>query len=71
MTLGWQRDVAVSHAKVGNAHVEAGDAAKAGEHLRAGRDIIAGLVRKYPDWARWKQDLAWFEAQVAALEGNP
>lgn len=68
---GWQRDLAVSHAKVGDAYRKAGDAAKAGEHLRAGRDIIAALVARYPDWARWRQDLAWFDAQVTKLQGKP
>ena len=41
---------------------------KAREALAAGRAIIAQLVAQYPDWAQWKQDLAWFDQQINALE---
>ena len=33
--------------------------------LASGRVIIAKLVEQYPDWAQWKQDLAWFDEQIA------
>jgi hypothetical protein len=40
---------------------------EAREALAAGREIIAGLVERFPEWAQWKQDLAWFDEQIAAL----
>ena len=40
---------------------------KAREALIKGHAIIAELVAKHPDWVEWKQDLAWFDAQLAAL----
>jgi hypothetical protein len=39
--------------------------AKARDALAAGRAIIGKLVEHYPDQARWKQDLAWFDAQIS------
>jgi hypothetical protein len=41
---------------------------KAREALTKGRAIIALLVAEHPDWAEWKQDLAWFDEQLAALD---
>jgi len=32
------------------------------------RDIIARLVAQFPDWLQGKQDLAWFDQQIAALK---
>jgi hypothetical protein len=29
---------------------------------------MAGLVAKFPDWAEWKNDLTWFDGQLAALK---
>lgn len=40
---------------------------QARQNLTAGRAIIADLVAKFPDWAVWKRDLAWFDAQIAAV----
>ena len=64
---GWQRDVAVSNAKLGATYRKCKDPAQARRFLLAGRAIMAGLVARYPDWAEWKRDLAWFDAQLAAL----
>jgi hypothetical protein len=38
-----------------------GAAGEAREALAAGRAIIAELVERFPDWAEWKRDLAWFD----------
>jgi hypothetical protein len=38
--------------------------------FRQGRDIIARLKAASPTNARLPKDLAWFEAQIAALEGK-
>jgi hypothetical protein len=29
---------------------------------------MAGLVAKFPDWTEWKNDLTWFDGQLAALK---
>jgi hypothetical protein len=65
---GWQRDVAVSHAKLGGLYRKNKDLPQARQHLTEGRAMIADLVRRYPDWAAWKQDLAWFDGRLAALK---
>jgi hypothetical protein len=65
---GWQRDLSVSHAKLASAYLKAGQPTNAGEALAAGRAIIAGLVTRFPDWSRWKQDLIWFDQQIARLK---
>ena len=64
---GWQRDVAVSNAKLGAACLANQDPAQARRFLLAGRAIMAGLVARYPDWVEWKRDLAWVDGQLAAL----
>ena len=64
---GWQRDVAVSNAKLGAACLANQDPAQARHFLLAGRAIMAGLVARYPDWVEWKRDLAWVDGQLAAL----
>ncbi len=29
---------------------------------------MAGLTAKYTDWAQWKNDLKWFDGQLATLQ---
>jgi len=65
---GWQRDVAISHANLARAYRRSGDPAQARLELDSGRAIMAGLVAKFPDWAEWKNDLTWFDGQLAALK---
>jgi hypothetical protein len=48
--------------------LKAGQTAEARAYLLAGRTIMAALVEKYSDRAQWKQDLAWFDEQLAALD---
>ena len=57
----------MSFAKLASVYRESKDTAKASEALASGRTIIAKLVEKHPDWAQWKKDLAWFDAQIAEL----
>ena len=64
---GWQRDLSVSYGRLASAYRAAGQLVQARQNLAAGRAIIARLVQQFPDWAVWKQDLAWFDAQIAAL----
>jgi hypothetical protein len=64
---GWQRDLSVSYAKLADAYRKSDHPAKACDALTAGRVIVAKLVEEHPDWAQWKQDLAWFDHQIAEL----
>jgi hypothetical protein len=64
---GWQRDLAVSYAKLAVVYRKSNEAAKAREALAAGRTIIGTLVEQHPDQVQWKQDLASFDAQIAEL----
>ena len=41
--------------------------AEARTALDAGRATLSKLVAEHPDFAQWKKDLAWFDAQIAAL----
>jgi hypothetical protein len=65
---GWQRDLSVSYRKLATAYRKAAEPAKAREVLTAGRAISARLVAQFPDWSQWKQDLAWFDQQIAELK---
>ena len=65
---GWRRDVAVPDANLGDVYRKANDLVQAPRHLTEGPAIIADLVARFPDWAEWKQDLTWFDGQIAALK---
>jgi hypothetical protein len=65
---GWQHDLSVSYAKLADVYRKSEQAAKAREALAAGRVIIARLVTQFPDHTLWKQDLVWFDQQIAALK---
>lgn len=62
----WQNDLAFTYAKLADAFSRQGRASEASQALAAGRDILANLTEKYPDWEEWKRNLAWFDAQLAA-----
>jgi hypothetical protein len=64
---GWQRDLAVSCAKLASVHRQSGDNPKARDFLRQGQAIMARLTNLSPDNATWKQDLTWFDGQIAEL----
>jgi hypothetical protein len=66
----WQRDLAVSYTKLASVYPRLGNAADALAALRKGRDILAALVAIAPGNAQWKKDLAWFDRQIAKLEGQ-
>ena len=57
----------MSYSKLADVHTKANQPTEARAALDAGRAIIAKLVADHPDFAQWKQDLAWFDAQIAAL----
>ena len=60
-------DLAQAYADVANVHLKASRPAEARAALDAGRAILVKLVTDHPDFPQWKQDLAWFDAQIAAL----
>ena len=64
---GTQRDLSQSHAHLAFAYRKAAQPAQAREALAAGRAIIAPLVAQFPQWSQWKQDLVWFDQQIAEL----
>jgi len=64
---GWQRDLAVSHAKLASPFRKGGENAKALDALRRGRAIMARMTALSPDNAVWKRDLAWFDGQIAGM----
>ena len=66
----WQRDLAVSYAKLASIYQQQDNTADALVSLRKGRDIMAALVAIAPSNAQWKKDLAWLDSQIAKAEGQ-
>jgi hypothetical protein len=66
---GWQRDLALSHGRVGAVEAQTGAPDSALTTLQEGRNIIARLKARAPYGARLGEDLAWFNHQIGALEG--
>jgi len=63
-----QRDLAVSYAKLARVFRKAGQLTDGRAALPAGRTIIARLVALYPAGSQWRNDLAWFDQQIAELK---
>ena len=61
----------MSHAKLAAFYVKSGEREKARAALGQGKAIMEAMTKLSPDNAEWKQDLAWFEGQIAALETSP
>jgi hypothetical protein len=57
----------VSFSKLASVHQRSGDDAKALDALRQGQEIMSRLTKLSPDNATWKQDLTWFDGQIAEL----
>ncbi len=68
--MSWQRDLAVSHARLASVFRKLGKLADALAELRKGRAIMAALVAMASGHAQWAKDLAWFDGQIAALEAQ-
>jgi hypothetical protein len=64
---GWQRDLAVSYAKLAGVYLKLKETAQAQDALAAGRSVIAALIARHPDSQQWNQDLGYFDRQIAAL----
>ena len=68
---GLQRDLALSHGRVAIVQAQqAGGEKDALGAFKKGREIIARLKATSPDNATLPNDLAWFDAQIAGLEGK-
>ncbi len=61
----------MSHAKLADFYAKTGEREKARAALGHGKAIMEAMTKLSPDNAEWKQDLAWFEEQIAALERSP
>jgi hypothetical protein len=62
-----QRDLAFSHADLGEVLVNDGKLPEATDHLNKARSIIAGLLQRNPDNKQWQQDLVLFDSRIAAV----
>ena len=60
----WQRDLFMSHSRLGVLARRAGQTADARAHFQIGRDIMTRLVKLDPTNAQWKRDLVWLDAQL-------
>jgi hypothetical protein len=57
----------VSFSELALVHKQSGDKAKAFDSLQQAQAIMADLTKLSPDNATWKQDLTWFDGQIAEL----
>jgi len=55
----------VSYAKIGIVFQRTGNKTEALNALQEGHAIIERMTRLSPDNAQWKQDLDWFDKQIA------
>jgi hypothetical protein len=51
-------------------HQQVGEIDRALDLFREGRASMERIVKLFPEHAGWKGDLAWFDAQIAALKGK-
>jgi hypothetical protein len=63
----WQRDLALSHGRIGRVFAGQGKRQLALDALGKGREIIAQLRSRSPDNAALPNDLAWFDGKIAIL----
>ena len=66
----WQRDLSVSHNKIGDVRVAQGDLAAALEAFQKGLDIATRLAVLDPSNAQWQGDLIFVRDRIARL-GRP
>jgi tetratricopeptide (TPR) repeat protein len=64
---GWQRDLCVSCAKLGDCLQKCGELEKALDALRQAHEIMLQLTAMYPEHPGWKRDLAWLENRINEL----
>ncbi|HXP18538.1 MAG TPA: hypothetical protein VN840_02720, partial [Streptosporangiaceae bacterium] len=68
---GWQRDLSVSHDKLGDVAVSAGDLAGARAAYQASLDIAVRLAAADPANMQWQRDLAYVRKRIDDLPGAP
>ena len=66
----WQRDLAISYGKLATVYEKEQRMAEALAAFRKAGDGMATLVAIAPGNAQWKNDLAWYEQQIAQLRGQ-
>jgi tetratricopeptide (TPR) repeat protein len=64
-----QSQLAISYSRLATAYRQHKDIAEMRKALDAGREIALRLVAAYPDAALYKEELAWFDREIAAA-GN-
>jgi hypothetical protein len=64
---GWQRDLSVSHERLGDVAVDAGDLATARDHYQASLDIRERLAAANPANTGWQRDLGFVRQKIHSL----
>ena len=67
---GWQRDLSVSHNKIGDVLRDQGDLAGALQAYRARHAIAERLAADDPSHAGWQRDVAVSYVKLALMEGS-
>jgi predicted Zn-dependent protease len=65
---GWQSDLAMSYSKLATVYMYTKQPSNARDALAAGRDIVARMATQFADHSELKQELSWFDQQIAALK---
>ena len=65
---GWQRDLSVSHNRLGDVAVAAGDLAAARTAYQAGLDIAVRLAAADPANTQWQRDLEGIQQKISSLD---
>ncbi len=63
---GWQRDLSVSHIKIGDVLCTRNEHSDARQHFQTARDIVAQLVEAHPR-PEWQRDLAYIDQALASV----
>jgi hypothetical protein len=64
----WQRELSVSHIKLGDVARAAGDLAAARTAYQAGMDIMARLTAADPANVGWQRDLEGIRQKISGLD---
>jgi hypothetical protein len=67
---GWQRDLSISHNKVGDVAVAAGDLTAARAAYQASLDIAARLVAADPANPQWQRNLDVIQQRIKNLDDS-
>jgi tetratricopeptide (TPR) repeat protein len=64
----WQRDLSISHNKLGDLATTTGDLTTARDHYQAALDIRSRLTAADPANTQWQRDLAFVQDRLACLD---